>query len=59
MRTTQIAYDASDNIQYWGKELATGDYEINRYYYDGSGNLTTIKEGRQGAWADRESLDWS
>lgn len=59
MRTTQISYDASENIEYWGKELATGEYQIKRYYYDGNGNLTIIKDGRQGAWADRAILDWS
>jgi len=58
MRTIQIAYDANENLEYWGKETATGKYQINRYYYDADDNLTTIKIDRLGKWSDRANLDW-
>ena len=57
-RTIKIAYDASDNIQYWGKETSTGEYLINRYYYDADGNIDKIVMERLGNWEDRENLDW-
>jgi len=57
-RTIKIAYDASDNIQYWGKETSTGEYLINRYYDDADGNIDKIVMERLGNWEDRENLDW-
>ena len=59
MRTIRIAYDTDGNVEYWGQEDATGGYAIRRFYYDASDNLVTIKDGRQGAWANRENLDWN
>ena len=57
-RNIQVAYDASDNIQYWGIETATGQYLINRYYYDASDNLVRIVKEKLGDWDNRANLDW-
>jgi len=49
-RTIKVAYDASDNIEYWGIETATGQYLVNRYYYDASDNLVKIIKERLADW---------
>jgi hypothetical protein len=60
MRKTEIVYDASNNVEYWGKQIATGQYQVTRYYYDASDNMVAIKDGRLGSsnknsWPD---LNW-
>jgi hypothetical protein len=59
MRTIETSQDASGNIEYWGKSTALGTYIIKRFFYDSSDNLIRIVEGQQGAWDNRENLNWS
>ena len=58
------AYDASDNMIYFGKheeidhEESAGGWKITKYTWDG-GNLIMIEGPLIGTWTGRASLDWA
>jgi len=61
----RYAYDASGTIIYRGVSIYHGngtteeDWEIWKYSYDGSGNLTRIEGPLKGSWDGRAALGWT
>ena len=67
--TTLMDYDASTNLIYLGKAeigtaTATAAWQIKKFAYDASSNLTSVKwaggnEAFGGIWDNRASLSYS
>ena len=62
-RQKQLAYDASDNLEYIGFHsqgdvlTSDGNWVVWKLVYTGD-NLTSIEGPITGVWDDRATLDW-